>query len=244
MTAMKSPCWNNAAQRGRSQFCQRRPVIALPDHPFAPSRQTESHSAAPGNHAPVFPVWPRAGLHELAWLWRWRCSTRPCPPWRAWPDTAVNARKRLLRATSWTSRQHGPTVVFPHHWQRGAVHQPLLDWMREAGNGSKTWTQTQRAGRTRSRLRPAAQRSVAAPCRVRQLPAVAGKCCARHAGAGVQFVFNAQVTRLVEPAHGNWEWRARHAPFDAVVVCAGAARTPLRPRGILAAHGPGVWPTL
>ncbi len=53
-------------------------------------------------------------------------------------------------------------------------------------------------------------------------------------GAGVQFVFNAQVTSLSSQPTGIWvDGEPDMRRFDAVVVCAGAAsRTLLRPRGI------------
>ena len=53
-------------------------------------------------------------------------------------------------------------------------------------------------------------------------------------GAGVQFVFNAQVTRLSSQPTGIWvNGEPDMRRFDAVVVCAGAAsHTLLRPRGI------------
>jgi D-amino-acid dehydrogenase len=52
-------------------------------------------------------------------------------------------------------------------------------------------------------------------------------------GAGVQFVFNAQVTRLSSQPTGIWvNGEPDMRRFDAVVVCAGAARTHCCPRGI------------
>lgn len=177
-----------------------------------------------------------AGLHELAWLWRWRRSHTPLSTLESLArysrerTQAIAARHELDFEAS-TGR-----LLFFRTAKQRAQYQPLLDWMREAG----TAVQDMDADAARQ-VEPGLSPEAPLHSAVLLPHAVSGNCrlfaqILRQGmqGAGVQFVFNARVTSLSSQPTGIWvDGEPDMRRFDAVVVCAGAAsHTLLRPRGI------------
>ncbi len=103
--------------------------------------------AGAGHHAPVYPGEPR-------------------------PIQAVNARKRLLRATSWTLKQARADCCFSA--PPGNARSTSRCWTGCARRVQqcKTWTQMQPAVEPISPEAPLHGAVLLPPCRVRQLPAI------------------------------------------------------------------------
>ena len=135
-----------------------------------------------------------AGLHELAWLWRWRRRHTPLSTLESLArysrerTQAIAARHELDFEAS-TGR-----LLFFRTAKQRAQYQPLLDWMREAG----TAVQDMDADAARH-VEPGLSPEAPLHSAVLLPHAVSGNCrlfaqILRQGmqAAGVQFVFNAR----------------------------------------------------
>ncbi len=177
-----------------------------------------------------------AGLHELAWLWRWRRSHTPLSTLESLARYSRERTKAIAARHELDFEASTGRLLFFRTTKQRAQYQPLLDWMREAG----TAVQDMDADAARQ-VEPGLSPEAPLHSAVLLPHAVSGNCrlfaqMLRQGmqGAGVQFVFNAQVTRLSSQPTGIWvNGEPDMRRCDAVVVCAGAAsHTLLSPRGI------------
>lgn len=177
-----------------------------------------------------------AGLRELAWLWRWR---RGHSPLSTLEGLARYSRARTLDIANRHELDFETStarLLLFRSAKHRTQYQPLLDWLREAGTPVQDIS-PDAARQLEPGLSPEAPLDSAA-----LLPDATSGNCRLFAqllrqgmqGAGVQFVFNAKVTKLSSQPAGLWvEGEPDMRKFDAVVLCAGAASpTLLRPCGI------------
>ncbi len=76
-TAMKSPCWNNAAQQRKSRFANAGLLSPYLTTPCTIAGKPSPTAQRPWHTHTGIRLAQGAGLHELAWLWRWRRSHTP-----------------------------------------------------------------------------------------------------------------------------------------------------------------------